>query len=316
MILDHASDIQRLKRDRTVLVDQFTAQFVLEVFPLIGDPFVQDGNGQTGMIPMLGPFLLATQAPLSDDQTALTTVQVLGLFPFVFIAQGGKRSQAQVNPDGFCFWCWVFNFYLALDGDEIAPGLGFRHGAILHVAFNGAMENTFDPTDLGQIYPFVFGLEALRVADRLLVVLAVEVGIVGAALKEVLVRFVQVFKRLLHGLTIRLFQPRIVNLENISQVHRTIVVVQASASIKIVAFPNRAIVVKHKANMPELTGKLGLLRLIRVDSELERLENFHWLALFEHVLILALLNGLRWIPCSHPIEHREGAISVGCAPIA
>ena len=232
VVFDHASDIQRLKRDRTELVNKFTAQFVLKVFALIGDPFVQDGNGQTGMISMLGTFSFSTQAPLPYGQTALTAVQVFGLFPFVFVAQSGKRGQAQINGDGVNFGRWVFYFHLALNGDEIPTAFGFRDGTVFHLAFNGAMENTLDPTDFGQIYPFVFDFEALRIADTLLVVLAVEVRIVGAAFKEILVGAVQILQCLLHGLTVRFFQPRVVNLEDVSQVHCTIVVTTPTAKAR------------------------------------------------------------------------------------
>ena len=126
MILDHTGDIQRLKRDRAVQVDQFTAQFVLKVFALIGDPFVQDGNRQAGMIPVLGTFSFATQAPLANLQASLTTIQVLGLPAFVAIAQGSKDGQAQVDTNRRNLWCWVFDFNLALDANEVAPALGFR----------------------------------------------------------------------------------------------------------------------------------------------------------------------------------------------
>ena len=280
MILDHASDIQGLKRYGTVLVDQFTAQLVLKVFALVGYPFVQDGDGQPCLIAGIASFDLLAQAPLSDLQPALTAVQVLGLFDLVFIAQSGKRGQPQVNGDSVNLWCWVFNFHLYLNGDEIPTALGFRDGTVFHLAFNGAMENTLDPTYLWQIHPPVVDFEALRIADALLVVLAVEVRIVGAAFKEILVSTVKVFKRLLHGLTVGFFQPGVVNLENIRQVHSTIVVVQSRAGIQVEAFPGCSVVVIDKANMPELTSKLGLLRLIRVDSELERFEDFHWLEPF------------------------------------
>ena len=293
MILDHASDIQGLKRYGTVLVDQFTAQLVLKVFALVGYPFVQDGNGQPCLVACITSFGLLAQTSLPNLQAALTAIQMLGFDSLVLITQGGKRGQAQVNGDSFRFGRWVFYFHLTLNRDEIPTAFGFRDGTVFRFAFNGAMKDTLDPTNFRQIHPLVVNFEALRIADGLLVMLTVEVGIVGTPFKEILVGTVKVFKRLLHGLAIGFFQPRVVNLEDVCQVHRTIVVVKTRSGVNVEAFPSRSIVVIDKANMPELTGKIGLLRLMRVDSELERFENFHWLALFEHVLILASLDDLR-----------------------
>lgn len=114
MIFDHTSDIQRLKRDRTVLVNQFTTQLVLKVFALVGNVFVQFGHGQTRFLPSVAALDLAAQTALSDLQAPFATVQMPGLFPFVFVTQGGKGGQTQVNRDSFNFGCWVFNFQLDL----------------------------------------------------------------------------------------------------------------------------------------------------------------------------------------------------------
>ncbi len=275
VILDHACHIQRLKRDRTKAVDQFSTQFVLEVFSLIGYPFVQDSNGQTGMVAMLGPFDLAAQSALPNLQPSLTAIQVLGLFDLLACTQGGKGGQSQVNAHGFNFWRWVWYFHLYLNADKVATGLGSRHGAILHQAINGAMEYGFDPAHFGQIDPFVLDLEALRIADTLLVVLAVEVWVVGTAFKEVDVRPIQIFYSRLQGLTVGFLQPGKFNLELLGQVVLAVVVGQARPAINVEALAHGAIVVVHKARTTKLTGKFSLLAMIGVDSELECFANFH-----------------------------------------
>jgi len=275
VVLDHASHVQRLKRDRAKPIDQFSTQFVLEVFSLIGYPFVQDGNGQTGMVAMLGTLNLATQSALPNRQSSLAAVQVPGLFDLLACTQGGKGGQSQVNAHGQGLGCWVWYFHLYLNADKVATGLGSRYGAILHQAINGAMEDGFDPAHFGQVDPSIVDFETLRIADTLFVVLAVEVWVVGTAFKEVDVRPIQVFQGLLQGLTVGFLQPGIVNLELLGQVVGAIVVGQARTAINVEAFTHSAVMVVHKARRAELFGEFSLLAIIRIQAKLKGFLGLH-----------------------------------------
>jgi hypothetical protein len=99
VVLDHACNVQRFKRQRTVGIDQFTAQLVLKVLALIGDPLMQNGHRQAGLVSGVAVLDLLAQAPLANLQTPLAFVQGFRLEALVLVAQGGKDGQAQVNPD-------------------------------------------------------------------------------------------------------------------------------------------------------------------------------------------------------------------------
>ncbi len=277
LMLDQARNIQRFKSDYAKIINQLATELMLEVFALVGNLFMDFSNGQARFLSAVAAFNLSAKATLPNLQTPFGLVQMLGLLMVRTITQLDKGFQAQINPDLGRFGFLGFDIHLTLNRDEVAPALGFRDGAILHLAFNCAMKNTLDPTDFGQVNAFPVEFEALGVANRLVSVLAVKVGIVCPTRKEVHVRAIKVFERLLQDLTIRLFEPGIVHLEAVSQVSGAIVVSQARARVQVVAFTHRAIVIVDETRRTELLNKRGLLGLIRVDSALERFADQHWL---------------------------------------
>jgi hypothetical protein len=94
----------------------------------------------------------------------------------------GELPTSTLDADRCGLWRRIGGFHRNLNADEVATGLGFCHGQILQApkgrAFDGTMKDTLDPANFGQVDPRPVGsrldLEALRIADGLLVELAPE----------------------------------------------------------------------------------------------------------------------------------------------
>jgi len=141
---------------------------------------------------------------------------------------------------------------------------------------------------------------------RLPVMLRLEVRVLGPSLEEVDIGTVKVLQCLLQDLAIGFFQPGIVGLENINQVRRTVVVVQACASVQVVSFAYCPIVIVDKSGMTELNRQRLALRLVRIDAKIKRLADDHrWTALVEYDPILASRFCPESPPCSHQLRRRS-----------
>lgn len=174
---------------------------------------MDSGNGKARLLPAVTALDLAGKPPLANLHPALTHLEIAGIVDLLASAERGKGGQSQINPD-FCrlLFCtqWVPGMFdFARDGNEKLPCLGFRHGCILHRPFKLAMKNSLDPADLWQVNTPVCNLKPLRVAHRLLAMLALKSWVIGAPFKKVLVGFIKIHQCLLNDLAIRIFQPNV-----------------------------------------------------------------------------------------------------------
>lgn len=294
-ILDHALDVQVFQADSPVLVDQLAAQLVVEVSPLIGDPFVVDGQPMSSFRPAVRALLLAAQSALSNLETPLCSPQVLGGFHLVALGCGDEIDQPQVDAEHSGPGAGIVKLDLTLDADVELAALGSRNGAVLHLAFQGAMGDDLDPTDLGQIDSVAFQLEPLGIAKRLdgvpgfepgkssgLAVLAGPLALVrwpGALLahaEPVVVGTLQVLEGLLQDLTVSLGEPDVVGLllEH-SQQGRGRFIAQALAGFLVDLVAQGEEVIVDESSMAELNPQFSLLRLIGVDAKPEALSALH-----------------------------------------
>lgn len=269
LVFEHPVDVQVLKGDIAVPLYQIVAELVVKILALVGDPFMLNGYLNPGLAPVERAFLLAAQPALADLQPSLRFTQVLGGLDFLPGGQGDKIFESQVNPYPPFPWFQVSYLHLTLNRDEILPAFGFRDGAIFHLAFQGAMKDGLDPTDLGQVDSLVINLEALRVADGLAVFFAFEPGVFSPTGEEVLIGPVQVLALLLKDLAIGLLQPF-----SARQVFKLfdlvidIIARQPLAGCLVVFFAPVKRPVIDEAGMAELDGQISLLCFGRVDPVL------------------------------------------------
>lgn len=237
MVFDHAFDIQTFQADAAKLIDDLATQFVVKVFTSIRDLLVGGSDDPACLIPTVAFLRFTAKASLSNLEQSFRFAQVLWRF-FLrgsrFTVEDRKVFQAEIDAHIVRLSRGLnvrFNF--ALNGDEIFTGLGFRHGAVFHLAFNPTMTTDFYPSDFGQVNLATLKLEVLwkarPVGTRLLVKLASmgwvavggnPLGAIFARLlswwrqcailmiaEKVLKSLIQVFQRLLQNLRIGLFQP-------------------------------------------------------------------------------------------------------------
>ena len=308
VVFHHAADVETFKSNSLEAINDGSAQFMVKVLPLVGDLLMDGSDNQLGFATAVAALDLARKPPLANLQTAFAGVEVFGLFDLLASAKRSESGQAQVNTDSGARWARflfsgvIFNF--ALDGDEVFACLGFRHGNVFHLPFNFAMENDPHPADFRQIDTTTFHLEALRIADGLLVKLALKGGIAGASLKKVFVRFIQVHQGLLDDLTVSLFQPGMIDLQPFGQVVSAIIVGQARCGFLIVFFSHMAVMIVDKATTTELAIQFVPLFTIRVNPKLKGFLD-HCSALAERALTLVRQDDARAIRCFHP--SRRGA---------
>ena len=278
VISNHALDVQVFQAYRSVVINDMAAKLVVKVSSLIRYLFVSDCNNLTLFSPAVTAFHFATQATLTNLQATFRAFQVLGVVNLFTGRKNGEVLDSKVNTYRIVSLNGFRRLNLALDGHKEFAGLGSRYGQILCGSFHCTVIDTSNPTYFGQVNPACTELEALRIPDRLLVVLALELGIVCPTFKEILVGFLQVHQGLLKYLAISLTEKVFLNFENFRKVGCTIVVVQAAICFFVILFSNVAVMVVHKASIPELTQQFFLLCLIGVDPKLKRFANLHYFA--------------------------------------
>lgn len=291
VIADHPGDVQGFQADVAKGIHDLARLFVQEVPALVSYLLVLPGQGKSGLLPVPAALLAATQTALQPLELFLCLAQVGGVFNYCptigqRLAQGGKAPEANINPHRLSANLWFRSFHLALNGNEILAGLGFRHTAIFHFAFHRSVKHCSHLTYFGQVNPAVRHLEPLGVGDGLLVVLAV---IVGKAFRHpVLTRFtvsvgqsplafhpekvpvspIELVERTLKHLRIALVQPGVrLSLLQLFQHHLHISFVQREAMLKPgILFEGQEMVV-DKAGLSKLDGQLALLRFSGVDPK-------------------------------------------------
>jgi hypothetical protein len=189
---------------------------VLEVPTLVGYLLVLPGQEQSHILVALAALLASGQAALQASQSLLRfsqvarvgdgstadrmSVPITDLLVAVrqwAIEQRGKVHQTQANTYLLAVVGRFFYLNLTLDRDEILAALGSRNGHVLHLSLNGAVKDSLDPTDLGQVDSVALNLEPLRVTDGLFASLTLQGGVVRPLLEEVDVGPVQVLELLL-----------------------------------------------------------------------------------------------------------------------
>ena len=78
MIPEHSRHVERLKRDRTEAVYEFSAELVLVVLALVGNPLVLDCDMQPRPVSTVAAFALTAQTPLSNHQSPFAALQTYG----------------------------------------------------------------------------------------------------------------------------------------------------------------------------------------------------------------------------------------------
>jgi hypothetical protein len=79
VVADHVPDAQVLDHDRLVVADEPGRELVQEVFAAVGDPGVDPGDLDAGLVPVRGALLGAGQPPLRPCEP----VPVAALLPGV-----------------------------------------------------------------------------------------------------------------------------------------------------------------------------------------------------------------------------------------
>ena len=173
----------------------------------------------------------------------------------------------------------VFAGFLKTKGgvNEIFAGLGFRHSAILHLAFHRSVENSPNPSYLGQIDPIALNLEALWIPDGLLVVFAFEVGVLGSTFKKVDVGTLQISQIFLQYLGISITKPGS-NLLEFGERPVRIGVCQSLAGFPICLSAQVKCPVVDKSTVPKLNCQSFLLFRIRIDAIAKAFANQHLLS--------------------------------------
>ncbi len=270
VVFEHPLNVEVLDIDLSKLIDNSVAKFMQKVLALISNLFVLAGKFQPGFLPAVRAFLLPGQFLLQLLEFGFRGSQMAGVVNFLACRQDSEVGQAQVDADGLAFIDWLVYFHFALNRDEEFPALGFRDGNILGFAFNGPVEDSAHPADFGQVDFRAFYFEALRVTNRLLVVLLFESWVVSPAFKEIDIGPVQIFKFLLQDLAVCLLEPDKIGLafqflEAVSSSYVT----QAPTHFLVIALTQIQTPVIGEASMPKLDSQRVLLFLGWVNPELE-----------------------------------------------
>ena len=207
--LGHVPNLQVLYRHHRVVFTDGGRGLVQEVAPGIADTGVDGLNSPFGLLPVLAEFDFAAHSSLVALEPRFVLFEAVEWGHECAIAQGGETGNSHVDTD--CtggHWNRLFNLTLSLNtGKPLAARLA--HCDVLCLAQNIPAVAVFDPAQLGQLNPAVglVDLKALRKSETVSHALALEAWKVGSLFKEIFVRPLQVFERVLQGLRRGLFEP-------------------------------------------------------------------------------------------------------------
>jgi hypothetical protein len=94
----HPVNVQVLKGDKAIVIDQFPAFFVSKVAPLIGNPVMNVSDNLFGLASFWCPVDLLAQFTLRFSQGLFFLAKEAGIGDSLTIREGQKRSQSEVNP--------------------------------------------------------------------------------------------------------------------------------------------------------------------------------------------------------------------------
>lgn len=171
MIAHHSFDIQILDSNPAELQSQTSAQLMLEVVPLIGNPDMAMGNLESGFAPIPASFLLAGQSPLQTLQASFALEQEMGVRYACPIAQSGKVCQPNINAHRLIFVRMLNDRNIDFTTEYSEPltsTIGFD-GECLGCASWNSMQDDWDIPNLGaEQSSLIDKLEStLRVGDAL-----------------------------------------------------------------------------------------------------------------------------------------------------
>lgn len=163
MIAHHSFDIQILNSNPAELQSQASAQFVLEITPLIGNPDVASGDLESGFAPIPASLLLPAQSPLQQLQFSLALEQEMRIWDACSIGQSSEVCQANINADALILVRmlndWHFDFTTE-HGEPLSSTIGFD-GQSLGYASWDSMQDDWDVPNLGAIQkPLIGKLES------------------------------------------------------------------------------------------------------------------------------------------------------------
>ncbi len=147
-------------------------------------------------------FWNAFQSSLADLQSSFGLAEMLWWRDRLAGREDGEVFQPQVDPDPIRERVSFRDGHLTLDRHIVLPGVGFRYRTVFGRSRERTMEDDRYPADLWQVQRIINQLEALRIANCLVIMLPFEVGILGSTGKEVRIGAIQILQRLLQDLTI------------------------------------------------------------------------------------------------------------------
>ncbi len=187
MIRHHAFDVQIFKGDQAVGIYQLARKLVVKIQATVSDLLMGGSDAlrrflnrvialmpvDPKLILLLG-FEFSTQTALANLQCAFGVAVKLGRFNLFASGQRDKVVQAQVN--AHCgivrSVCWISDFTFALQGDEILAALVFRDGCMIDLPFKWSVNDRLNLANFRQVDKRTSDCYPLRVANRLIVVLA------------------------------------------------------------------------------------------------------------------------------------------------
>ena len=144
VIPGHSFDVQVLKTDDVVFVEQSMAQLMAKVSAFIGNPFVDTGD-DLALSGILGSFLFGlTKPPLGFGEGLLFLTEETGVGDLLAAGEHGEGSQSQINADILAGFGQGFRLNFSRKaGEPFASGIAPNsHG--LNLPFNGAMQSDWN----------------------------------------------------------------------------------------------------------------------------------------------------------------------------
>jgi hypothetical protein len=203
VVSKHPLHVVRLYRQRLVLANQLTTRFVQEILACVGDAGVQASHPKPLPSISIGSFSLSGQPSLRPLEVLFPLLYVVRVAGFVASRGHDHILDTEVDADKVGLGSQGLDFDLAGEADKVAATGVAPDRHHLGYAFNLTAPAQLERPELGQHQPMVAGRErpvhlslVKLIAHRLRRVLLFKLGILGAALKEVLKGMVLVTQHL------------------------------------------------------------------------------------------------------------------------